>query len=82
MNEYRRNDLTVEVIGALRTGYDRSIGDALVMPQKVLHKKRLTGFTLTNEHHDLVVLDFGHVEFLQTEIQATGRNSSSTYGCC
>ena len=82
MDEDRWHNLAVEMIRTLRTGNHRAVGNALVMPQQVLDQKRLAGFALADEHHDLVVLDFGHVKLLQTEVQATGRNSSSTYWRC
>ena len=40
------------------------------MPQKVLDQKRLAGFALSNQDDDLVVLDFGHIELLELEIEA------------
>ena len=71
MDKHRGDNFAVEQVGALCSRNDGSTGKALIMPQQVLDQERFTGLALPDENNDLVVLDFGHVEFLETEIQAT-----------
>jgi hypothetical protein len=41
------------------------------VPQQVLYQERFAGLTLPDENYHLVMLDFCHVEFLESEIQAS-----------
>ena len=72
VDEHRGNDLAVELIGALRTGYHRSARKTLVMPQQVLDEEGLAGFALSDEHYHLVVFDLRHIEFPELEIESLG----------
>lgn len=69
MDEHRWDDLAIELIGTLRTGDDGSAWQTLVVPQEILHEIGFTGLAFADEYHNLVVFDFRHVEFLQTQIQ-------------
>jgi hypothetical protein len=73
VDEHGWHHLAVELVGTFRTGDHRAAGQALVVPEQILHKERLTGLALADEHHHLVVFDLGHVELLQTQIQLLGR---------
>ena len=70
VDEHLGYEFSVELIRTLRAGNHRSTWEALVMPEEVLDQERLAGLTLPNQNHDLVVLDFCHVEFLEFEIEA------------
>ena len=78
MDDGGRDGLAVEHIRALRAGNHGSHGDALVVPEEILHKKGLARLTLADQDDDLVVFDFRHVELLQSEVQTTwGRGTGS-----
>ncbi len=71
MNKDWRYDFPIEMVRTLRTGYDGTKRNGLVMPEEILDKKRLTRFALADQHDDLIVFDLAHVEFLESQIQAT-----------
>lgn len=71
MDEHRRYDFAVKLIGALCTGYHCSAWQALVVPEQVLDQKRLAGFALADQHHHLVVFNLCHVELPELEIQSS-----------
>ncbi len=75
MDKQRRNNLTVELIGALRARDHGTTGHALVVPEEILYQERLAGFTLADKNHDLVMLNTGHVELTKPEVQAFGCSS-------
>ncbi len=79
VDEGRWDGLAVEHIRTLRTGNNGADGDALVMPEEILHKKGLARLALADQDDDLVVFDAGHIELLQSEIQPTrGTGTSSS----
>ena len=76
VNEERRHNLTVELVSALCARDHRATGHALIMPEEILYQEGLACLTLAYEHHDLVVLNAGHVEFPKPEVQALGATCS------
>ena len=63
VDEHRRNDLAVELIGSFCARNHGAAGQALVVPEEVFDQERLARFTLANENNNLVVLNLGHIEF-------------------
>ena len=72
VDKHGGDELAVELIGALCAGDNRAAGKGLIVPQQILDQEGLAGFTLPDEHNDLVVLDFTHIEFPEFEIEALG----------
>jgi len=69
VDEHLGHELAVELIRTLRAGNHGSARQRLVVPKEVLDQERFAGFALSNQDDDLVVLDFGHIEFLELEIE-------------
>ena len=72
VNKHGGHELAVELVGALCAGDDGAAGKRLIMPQQIFHQEGLAGFTLPDEHNDLVMLDLAHIEFPELEIEALG----------
>ena len=70
VNKHRRDNLTVELIRPLRTGYNSSTRETLVVPEQILYQEGFACFALADEHDDLVVFDLGHIEFSEFQIQS------------
>lgn len=62
VNEERRNDLSVEAVGLLRTADHCTDWDILVMLEQVLDERGLTRTTATNENANGVLGDHFHIK--------------------
>lgn len=80
MDEGRWDGLAVEHVRALCAGNHGAHGNVLVVPEEILHEERLAGLALADQDDDLVVFDPGHIELLESEIEAArGRTGSSRH---
>jgi len=77
VDEHLRHELSVELIRSLRAGNNSPTREALIVPEEVLHQEGLAGFAFSDENHDFIVLDLGHIEFLETQIQASTTSTST-----
>ena len=78
VDEHLRHELSVELIRPLRAGNNSPTREALIVPEQVLHQEGLTGFTFSDENHDFIVLDLGHIEFLESQIQTSTTSTTTT----
>ncbi len=81
VDEDRRHDFTIELVGTLCARNHGAKRNALVMPEEIFDQERLAGLALANEHNHLVVFDLGHIKLLQTEVESSRSGATGTT-CC